>query len=296
MEMAQDSRPPIYQLLEYKDLEHWMKDNEFILTGYRKASYSFRRSINSVLKLHNETANIFSHLLGASLFAISLYRFQTVVWPQISSAHFGDIAAVSTYYLAVINCLILSSIFHTFSNHSKEMYKFGNELDHLGVVLVIYGSTMPGTYFEFYCHPTLRGFYWALSTTFGIASAIFTLRPKFRQPAYRLVRFYMYAFLGMSTFFPVVHGLFEYGYADTNQRMSLNHFLGLGGLNFAGAAVYAARVPERWMPRRFDIWGSSHQIMHVLVVIGALCFEQGLLQAVRWWNAEGRNTCPAELL
>lgn len=45
--------------------------------------------------------------------------------------------ATSIYFLGVVVCFVLSTIFHTFSDHSPEMHKFGNELDHLGIVLVI---------------------------------------------------------------------------------------------------------------------------------------------------------------
>lgn len=43
----------------------------------------------------------------------------------------------------------LQSSFHTFMNHSKEVWKLGNELDHLGIVLVIWGSMVPIDYFGF---------------------------------------------------------------------------------------------------------------------------------------------------
>ena len=94
----------------------------------------------------------------------------------------------------------------------------------------------------------------------------------------------MYALLGLSTFFPVVHGLQIWTFQELDERMGLRWFVGLGVLNFSGAAVYAMRVPERWWPRRFDVVGSSHQIMHVLVVLGALSHERGLVGALRWWR------------
>ena len=103
----------------------------------------------------------------------------------------------------------------------------------------------------------------------------------------------MYTLLGLSTFLPVLHGLAIYSFAELNRRMSLNYFFGLGLLNFTGAAIYAARVPERWFPVRFDIIGASHQIMHVLVVMGALSHERGLLTAMEWWSSDdgGRGLC-----
>lgn len=188
-----------------------MKDNEYILTGFRRQSNSYLWSIKPILALHNETGNIWSHLVGALLFAWSLRSFHCSVWPPISSAELGNTIAVTVYYVGVVNCFVLSTTYHTPSNHPKEVYKFCNQLGHLGVVLVIHGPTMPGTFFAFYCHPDFRTFYWFLSTLFAIASTVFTLRPKFRQPTYRRARLYMYSFLGASAFFPIVHGTSSMG-------------------------------------------------------------------------------------
>ena len=52
-------------------------------------------------------------------------------------------------------------------------------------------------------------------------------------------------YLGLSTFFSVIHGIFIYSIEDLNERMSLSYFTGLGVLNFTGAAIYAARILER---------------------------------------------------
>jgi adiponectin receptor len=289
-----DNEPYDTRQVGWQQLPRWMKDNEFILTSYRKATYSYALSLRSTLHLHNETVNIWSHLLGTLLFAFSLYHFLTTSWPTLSTASTSDIFAVTIYYIGVVNCFVLSTGFHVFSNHSKEIHRFGNELDHIGVVLVIYGSTLPATYFEFYCHPRLQYFYWGISTLFASASAMFTLRPKFRHPAYRKVRFYMYTLLGLSVFFPVIHGLFLFdGYDELRERMSLSYLIGLGVLNFSGAAIYAARIPERWFPETFDLWGASHQIMHVLVVVGALSWESGLLRCVELYHEDGRALCKA---
>jgi adiponectin receptor len=101
----------------------------------------------------------------------------------------------------------------------------------------------------------------------------------------------MYTLLGLSTFFSVAHGALVYGLEELNERASLTYFAGLGALNFTGAAIYAARVPERWHQKRFDIWGSSHQVMHVLVVLGAISQERGLLRAMEWWSQGDRGLC-----
>lgn len=99
----------------------------------------------------------------------------------------------------------------------------------------------------------------------------------------------MYSLLGASAFIPIAHGVYKNGWEVQNQRQANSYFIGLGILNFTGAAIYAVRVPERWYPKRFDILGSSHQIMHVLVMCGALCYSVGLVKAFEYWQGKARG-------
>jgi adiponectin receptor len=115
------------------------------------------------------------------------------------------------------------------------------------------------------------------------------MRPVFRTPTYRPYRSAMYGILGLLNFIPAIHGVLLHGWTAQNERMSLVYLIGLGLFNGSGSAIYAARIPERWYPRRFDIYGSSHQIMHVLVICGALSHTVGLVKAFDYWqNMRGR--------
>jgi adiponectin receptor len=193
------------------------------------------------------------------------------------------------YYFGVVNCFILSTIFHTFSNHSPECHKPGNELDHLGAVIAIWGTAIPYSQFAFRDETSgLRYTHYALNCGSALASGLFMLRPKFRLPEYRKTRFYMYFLLEISAFLPVAQSVQMYGFQELNARMPLRYFLGLGLLNFTGDAIHAARIPERWHPKRFDIWGSSHQIMHVPVFCGALSHERGMMKATQYWTEKGQ--------
>ena len=57
-----------------------------------------------------------------------------------------------------------------------------------------------------------------------------------------------------------------------------------------GYAVMVAKVPERWVPGAFDLWGHSHQWWHVLTILGpVLCLEAGrVILAARL-----QDSCPA---
>lgn len=195
--------------------------------------------------------------------------------------------AFGVYYTGVIVCFILSTVYHAFSDHSPDMHKFGNELDHLGIVLVMWGTSISGAHFGFYCNSGVRNAYFALLTATAVGCGVFTLQPKFRQPSYRTTRFLMYAGLGASLFTPIMHGLSQVGWDKLDEMMGLDSFFGLGLINFSGAAVYATRIAERWFPRRFDLLGQSHNWMHLLVLTGALVRLDGLLVIMRRWQEVG---------
>ncbi|AEE86910.1 putative protein [Arabidopsis thaliana] len=61
----------------------------------------------------------------------------------------------------------------------------------------------------------------------------------------------------------------------------------MGLLYGLGALVYATRIPERWMPGKFDIAGHSHQLFHVLVVAGAFTHYRAGLVYLKWRDIEG---------
>ena len=54
-----------------------------------------------------------------------------------------------------------------------------------------------------------------------------------------------------------------------DERMGVRWLIFEGLLYIAGAGIYAARVPERFAPGRFDLLGASHQLFHCLVVAAA---------------------------
>ncbi|KAL8339745.1 hypothetical protein RB601_006047 [Gaeumannomyces tritici] len=269
--------------LTWAEIAPWQQDNEFILTGYRRASFSYITSIWSILAIHNETTNIWSHLLGALLFA-GLFAHFFILSHLADGVRTEDGVALGVYYMAVVVCFVLSTSFHTFSDHSPEIHKLGNELDHLGIVFVMWGTGVSLAHFAFYCHPAIRNVYLVLLTATAVGCGIFTLQPKFRQPSYRLVRFLMYALLGASLFTPVAQGLRRFGWQGLDEMAGLDSFFGLAAVNFSGSAVYAMRVPERWFPGRFDLLGQSHNWMHLLVVTGALIRLNGLVQVVGRWQ------------
>lgn len=56
----------------FHEAHAFLKDNEFIHSGYRIYFNSTRHIMRSLFMLHNESANVWSHLLGVLVFFILL--------------------------------------------------------------------------------------------------------------------------------------------------------------------------------------------------------------------------------
>lgn len=101
----------------------------------------------------------------------------------------------------------------------------------------------------------------------------------------------MYAGLGLSAVVFVVHGILLNGWTVQNRRMSVD-WMGLMALfNLMGAVIYAARIPEKLRPLKYDINGSSHQVLHVAVILAGLAHMFGLFRAFDSFHTHGLM-CP----
>ncbi|EDU42651.1 adiponectin receptor protein 1 [Pyrenophora tritici-repentis Pt-1C-BFP] len=196
----------------------------------------------------------------------------------------ADDMAVGIYFLSVITCFFFSFIYHIFLDHSECTRTWTCRFDYLGIVIPLWGTTVSSTHFGFYCEPGLQNAYAIIGTFAGLACAVTTLHPSFAGPASRRFRTGMYVFLGLSSFLPIIYGILLFGLDAMNKRMSLWCYVALGLLHGSGATLYASRVPERWWPGRCDVVGSSHQVMHVLVVLGAAVYAAGVLRAREYWT------------
>jgi len=152
-------------LVLWDDLPSWQQDNHYIHTGYRPASGSFSKSFASLGYLHNESVNIYSHLLGAVIFSITAGVIYTQIKPRYETASSGDVLAFSCFFLGAALCLGMSATYHAISNHSQHVARFGNKLDYVGIVFLITGSFIPSIYYGFYCQPRLQTTYWTMVST-----------------------------------------------------------------------------------------------------------------------------------
>ncbi|KAL5615672.1 uncharacterized protein BROUX77_001509 [Berkeleyomyces rouxiae] len=257
-------------VIHWNELPDWRKDNAFIHTGYRATSNSLHACFRSLSYLHNETVNIWSHLVGSIGFVLIAAYLYAVIAPRYATASPVDIVIFGAFLSGAVLCLGMSATYHALSNHSRLVAKWGNKLDYTGIVFLIVGSYVPALYYGFYCDVALRTLYTIMIFTFGFGCILVSWIEHFRTPEWRPYRAFMFIALGASGIVPILQGLEKHNWAYLQKTMSLDLVILHGVMYVAGALLYAARWPERTWPGAFDHFGSSHQIFHGFVLLAAL--------------------------
>ncbi|KAI0835218.1 hemolysin-III channel protein-like protein Izh2 [Hypoxylon sp. FL0890] len=280
---ARDNQNKIsVQLLEWEDLPAWkQRGSEHLRTGYRPECDSLCSCLRSWLYIHNETVNIFSHIVGAiTFFALPIYVFGIEVPPRYKLATMADFLVCSTYFLGVGICFTFSTLFHTFMCHSEVVYSLGVKLDYQGILLLMWGANVPLIYYSMPCDLGEQAAYWTLNTTLAGLCSFATFHPSIGGPHLGHVRAGLFATFGFcSVIAPILIGILKHGFEEQSRRVGLAWIGATALFNGLGVIVYALKFPERWYPRTFDLFGASHQLMHIMVVLAALTYTEAMMQA-----------------
>ncbi|KAI5455863.1 putative hemolysin-III channel protein Izh2 [Mariannaea sp. PMI_226] len=281
-------------LLLWDELPAWRRDNTFIHSGYRQIRPSYLHSLHSLFYLHNESVNIWSHLVGAiAAIACWLYLYY-IIRPRHDFATPSDVLVFSCFFGGAVLCLGMSATFHAVLDHSQEVVRWGNKLDYTGIVALIVGSFVPALYYGFFCKPTLLMAYLCLIFVLGTGCATVSWVEQFRTPKWRLYRAMIFMGLGLSGLIPITHGVTIYGFKGLEDRMSVTWITIHGAIYIFGAVLYAARWPERSFPGAFDILGSSHQIFHICVLLAAVTHFYGMAKAFDYHHTVLGSQCLTE--
>ena len=192
--------------------------------------------------------------------------------------------------LSAILCLAFSAIFHMLSPMSKKVCTILSRFDYAGISLLIAGSCFPPNFYFFNCEPFLCYSYLTFISVFAISVFLFTLTPGFHTPERRTLRGSLFLALGISAGLPIIHLMLFKDSVKGFEAPPRLLFWYIGGASYIiGALMYIKRIPEKFYPGKFDIFGSSHQFFHLFVVAGIITHYIGSLDAF-YYRVE--NQCP----
>jgi adiponectin receptor len=252
--------------------------NEYVHSGYF-ISAGLPSALAGFFRLHNETANIWTHLLG--LFAVLGLLLAAVLDP----ASLGLVAPpactpLPVWPLLLFLCgasvgLLFSVLFHGLGTISVAASVALLVLDYIGILIITSASFIPMVCFMFAGRTATRDAYIATFLALTLLAAALVTLPAFRAPRWQLVRALAFMACGLTSVIPALHFLWHsYHTADSGREWgaSLVFFArlwGMGAQYIAGALLFGLHIPERFAPGRYDLF-PSHAFFHILVVTAIL--------------------------
>lgn len=237
--------------------EYVRRSNPYLCTHHRLHHNKLSDAIGSLFTLHNETLNIWLHIIPIGLFLHLIYS----VYNDPNKASQDHI--MFACYLG--SCCVLfacSSLYHLFYCVSQQVHDWTLALDFLGIIFVIGSSFLIALHYGFYCVPHTRQVYTTI-TLFINGCLIVT--PFLRIPLY--TRKLLYVATVSWAILPIGHLLILYSHHPL-----LKHVAVIVALYFGAFVIYNAKFPERFFPRSFDLVGASHQIWHAMLDVAFIYF------------------------
>ncbi|EEY14726.1 adiponectin receptor protein [Verticillium alfalfae VaMs.102] len=242
----------------------------------------------SLTSLHNETANIWSHLVPALVALAGNYLVWAYFDTRFPGASWPDRAIFHVFLTGSVLCFGVSAAYHAMLCHSQAMHDLWLRMDYLAIVVQILGSFLSGIYMGFYCETRLRGVYWTMIGILSLLTCIVVLHPRLQSKEHRILRLGTFVATGLSGFAPIIHAATMFPYAQLDKQAGIRYYYLEGVFLLIGAYAYAIHYPEKWHPVKFDIWGASHQIFHCSVVLAAVAHFYGLWSAYTYNYANPR--------
>lgn len=257
-------------LLKEEDIPSQFRD-PFITDGYRKPGCSFWQCCRSIFEVHNETVNVWSHLAAVLLFGI----FTVPVFKTHNPLNDYFVYPLLSFAVGISAMLIMSSAAHLFNSMSSKVRHICFFLDYAAISTFTFTA---GQVFFFYSRPTNTTFYPLQSATlFFTVSAFISASSTYLCCASRhqwikhkfIIRTGTYTFSWVHNTMPFLWRVVVCdGIADCNTiayRFFIRQFLCF----FVAALSNASKIPERFTPGWFNIFGQSHHFMHVLCALGS---------------------------
>ena len=254
----------------------------FIDVGYRNGDLSTWNVFYSLFTFHNESMNIWSHLIGLICMIIAGISISIELFSKGSK--FSEIFAVELYIVCASICFLLSAVYHWFGCLSELCHHCLLRFDLTGVALLVTGSFLPGVYYGilkllfafnciielvisigFYCIPYAQQVHLILTgLVFFIGVSAPWLKFEYRG---KNVRPFVYAFLVGAGLIPFTHwvivtpSIIRAYFVKVCNCCTKNivficwcHFQGFLLMFFwyiVGFTFFITNVPECLFPKRF---------------------------------------------
>ena len=242
----------------------------FIQSEYRLANQPLKYYIKSIFKLHNETINIWTQFVGFFLLLV-----QTIYYFNIYKSRGSSIQVTVSVFGTCCGISLLHSAFaHLLLSMSPSIYYVASMADYMGALLWGYGTV----YLSYYGLSTIE-IYNLIGPYFMALHVVLTYlnfynvcfaKPWTLSVVDNCRKIALFIGLFIELFFaysPLGHRYWKCFRSDTCDVSSLRHITDSCSSFILMSVVYFSKLPERLYPRKFDMFGQSHQIFHFLAIV-----------------------------
>jgi adiponectin receptor len=237
----------------------------------RTYSQSYFDAAKSIWHLHDDTFNIWSHLLAAIWFTAVTIKFVFVCTGPLTR----NTWAILVYLVAAILCFSWSALYHTLANHSQA--ELWQRIDHFGIAILIWASSSVFVFFSFSEHRTAQQFYVTAVTLLALLSFSQLWSDANHSSEVSWSRTSIHAIHGALATLPAVHYAARPDtWRSIKEQRLLRSFCVLVLFNTLGGAIYVTSFVERAVGARVNPPGIGHHVMHVLAVVGTWLYKRGI--------------------
>ncbi|UXI19566.1 Putative Asparagine synthetase [Sarcoptes scabiei] len=257
------------KLLSNKEIPEWMQDNPFILDQFRPTNLNLWECILSLFQWHNQTLNIWTHLIG---FVIILIKSDSFFTNQ--SDRLFDQLMMSITFTGVTISLYCSFLYHTFNvGSSYEFSCFLTRIDYFGIIFHLMGCMITLVYFVYYFDSFRQLLFLSIFISLTFVCFAMNYFSMFSSMANHQMdstkRALIFISIALISLPPQLEIFSNY------PRKIIQTSLTTDLLYLFAALIYSSKCPERFFPGHCDLF-SSHTIFHILIIFTGLGSLQSL--------------------
>lgn len=245
-----------------------------ILGSYRRPGMTFTDTGRTLLTLHNETCNIWSHLLASVLFGAYIFAIPV-------DFHL-DPTSQPLLALLITCCLytFLSSQAHLFNAMSPLVRDIGFMIDYFGIATYTFGTAIANKTYAFpqsWCVGVLDHYYLPGMFVFCVIQNYILCRTRFipQENKASLIRVVTAMVSYLFAMLPCIHRMFYM--VEGTPIAASNAYALCFVLYIVSAVLYSSHFPEILIPGYFDICFSSHTVFHITSAAGSFYHVKGLI-------------------
>ncbi|KAI7799119.1 progestin and adipoQ receptor family member VII [Triplophysa rosa] len=276
-QMFAEVMPCMPDTLSDTEVPHFFRER-YVRSGYRPLHRNWQYYFWSLIQCHNETINVWTHLLGA-LVVLTRTAQLTETVDFINDLHSW---ALLILLLSSVAYMTFSTLAHLLAAKSEVCHYAFFFLDYVGVALYQYGSAVAHYYYaiEESWHEQVQGLFMPVASLLCCLSCFcccygtywnYSLPHWVRKVSQVVPSAIAYSWDSSPVFHRISLWLLSWTWSDSRSTSALTFHFGQVVFFLSSVFFFTHPLPQRWFPGHCDFLGQGHQIFHVLLVLCTLC-------------------------